>query len=629
MRNIPLVVGFGGISSAGRSSLHLGYQRIIYDALSEDKQQQTLQSLALLMGLVTSEKGVLKNKTCQLSAEQLQALFADQILNNTLIRKIHSTYFDTAHVPLNKKVQLKGGFEALDFIIAESDLPKNIPETWQVSTLANGQVKVSCESLNVLLEDTKEFKVSTAGQLPTGLNISALYASRHHPKGLEMTVFGASDAIGSLGIDIDEIKSLLPADKIGVYASSSMGQLDDNGVAGYTKSAMMGKRATSKQLPFGFPEMPGDFINAYMLGSAGFTGGVVGACASFLYNLEHAVKDIQSGRRHVAFVGVSEAPITPEIIEGYRTMGALADDDDLLALDKHLDLKEPRYSRACRPFGENCGFVMAESAQFAVLFSAEFALKTGANVLGTLPAVFNHADGFKKSIASPGIGNYLTLGRAVSFAESLLGENAVRHKSYVHAHGTGTPQNRITESHVINEIAKAKGIRDWPVSSVKCYVGHSLGAAGGDQMMAALGSWNAGIIPGMFSVDQFANDIYDTHLRFSQKHIEVGKTGMEAAFLNSKGFGGNNATACLLSPSFGQNLLEDLAGKEYKALVAKQEKVLENIQQYQNKLNSGDNALVYHFDHAVLEGSDLTISQDKITIPGFEESVSLDVENPY
>ena len=60
-------------------------------------------------------------------------------------------------------------------------------------------------------------------------------------------------------------------------------------------------------------------------------------------------------------VGTADAPITPEIIEGFRAMGALADDASLKALDALELLTDADYQRACRPFARNCGFTMAEA----------------------------------------------------------------------------------------------------------------------------------------------------------------------------------------------------------------------------------------------------------------------------
>ena len=84
-----------------------------------------------------------------------------------------------------------------------------------------------------------------------------------------------------------------------------MGQLDAAGAGGMIKSRYNGQRVTSKYCPLSFAEMPADFVNAYVLGSMGSTGASLGACASFLYNLRHAIDDIRSGRSRVAFVGAA------------------------------------------------------------------------------------------------------------------------------------------------------------------------------------------------------------------------------------------------------------------------------------------------------------------------------------
>ena len=87
-----------------------------------------------------------------------------------------------------------------------------------------------------------------------------------------------------------------------------------------------------------------------------------------------------------------------------------------------------------------------------------------------------------------------------------LGDKGLRERTQMYAHGTGTPQNRVTESHVINEMAKAFGVMNWPVCAVKAYVGHSLGPAGGDQLAAVMGTWEHGWMPGITTVDHIADD---------------------------------------------------------------------------------------------------------------------------
>ena len=52
-----------------------------------------------------------------------------------------------------------------------------------------------------------------------------------------------------------------------------------------------------------------------------------------LYNLFNASQAIQTGRARIAIVGGADAPIVPEVVEGFRAMSALADEAGLRALD--------------------------------------------------------------------------------------------------------------------------------------------------------------------------------------------------------------------------------------------------------------------------------------------------------
>ena len=160
-------------------------------------------------------------------------------------------------------------------------------------------------------------------------------------------------------------------------------------------------------------------------------------------------------------------------------MGALAEDEALNKIDgiDGIDGGEADHRRACRPFAENCGFTLSEGSQFIVLFDDDLALELGVNIYGAVADVFINADGFKKSIPGPGIGNYMTVGKAMGVVRSILGEESLRQRSYIQAHGTSTPQNRVTESHIFNELAAAFGIEKLPVAAIKSYIGHSLACA--------------------------------------------------------------------------------------------------------------------------------------------------------
>lgn len=614
MSRLPVIVGFGGVNPAGRSSSHHGYRRMVIDKMSSAVQDKTFASLAALM-----------NRTDSTSAEARKAM-----LDHTLVRRLETNLFDANSIPLHKRATIKGASsEAISFSIKRNHLPDNIPKDWVVEEAGDRVVVSVTGDLDLLFNDTRSSRVLAAGQLPSGFDPEKLYQSRNHPRGLQLTVFGASDALNSLGIQWDEVRRRVPADQISVYASSAMGQLDTNGSGGLLQAGLMGKRVSSKNLPLGLAEMTADFVNAYILGNMGTTGANIGACATFLYNLRQGILDIRSGKSRAVLVGASEAPLTPDVIEGYRTMGALAEDEALKKIDG-ITQGEADHSRACRPFAENCGFTLSEGSQFIILFDDALALELGVNIYGAVADVFINADGFKKSIPGPGIGNYMTVGKAMGVVRSILGEESLRHRSFIQAHGTSTPQNRVTESHIFNELAAAFGIDKLPVAAIKSYIGHSLACASADQLMASLGVWNDGFIPGIVTSDNIADDVHRSHLDFLLKHREVGKTDIDSVFINSKGFGGNNATAAILGPHVVTEMLRKKHGKD--ALIKHaglNESVKENIEAYDESMIAGKNSTIYNFGVGVIEGEELTISSNSISIPGQNKEISLNIENPY
>jgi len=616
MVRLPVIVGFGGINAAGRASFHHAYRRMVIDALPSQAADATYADLATLMKLPSEGP---------LSARE-------HILANTLVRRIHADHFDVNDISWNKRMQVAGNEGApLVFVTKANQLPDVLPRDWKVTTLPDREVRVEIsQPMELMLPTSRVSPVSSAGILPTGFDPGTLYQSRNHPRGLQMTVYGASDALMSTGIDWETVQKHVRPDQISVYAGSAMAQLDANGYGGMIMSRMAGKRVTSKHCPLGFAEMPADFINAYILGSLGNTGTSMGACASFLYNVRTALLDIQTGRARVAIVGNAEAPVTPEVMDGYAAMGALATDEDLLELDAHKGATLADNRRAVRPFSTNCGFTIAESAQFLVLFDDALAVELGATIYGAIADVFVNADGHKKSISAPGAGNYLTMAKAAACARSLLGEKALRQRSIVQAHGTGTPQNRVTESHILNETAKAFGISKWLVGATKAYVGHSIGAAAGDQINSTLGIWQYGLVPGIATIDHIADDVHHSHLNITPAHTEVGAQGVDVAIINSKGFGGNNASATLLSPHVVQRMLEQRHGKQLmRAHSTAQQKVAAAAHAYDAAAISGKAAPIYKFDHHVLDGNSVKMDGTTLTIDGVQHVIPLDGASPY
>ena len=610
-QRLPVVVGFGGINGAGRASGHHALARMVHSALPQSQRERTLASLASLMGLESAA-----------GKEQY-------ILDHTLVRRVEENHFNVDSVSWNQRFPTESNGHPVSFDIARKHLPETIPPDWVVSPSSVTHVNVQIiGQQDFLLPTHREFEVKAAGQLPTGFDPGTLYASRNHPRGLQMTVYAASDALGSLGLDWDTVCEHVAVDQISVYAGSAMGQLDNAGAGGMMKARYQGLRVTSKYCPLSLAEMPADFINAYVLGSMGSTGASLGACASFLYNLRHGIEDIRSGRARIAFIGSAEAPVNPEVMEGYAAMGALATDKGLRQLDGLGNAQAPDHRRACRPFAENCGFTIAESSQMVVLFDDELAMQLGASIFGAATDVFVNADGHKKSISGPGVGNYITMAKAVAAARAIVGEAGVRNGGLVQAHGTGTPQNRITEAAIMNETARAFGIEQWPVAAIKCYLGHSLGSASGDQVTGTLGVWHHGIIPGIATIGGIADDVRQDNLAFSIEHREVDTQQQKYAIINSKGFGGNNASATMLSPAVTRKMLRTrYSDSEWADWERANEAVREQQQGYDDEMIAGTRRPVYKFDHGVLVDDDVEVGARSMRVGG--KTVELDLQSPY
>lgn len=607
MTKLPVIVGMGGMNSAGRTSGFHSYKRMVCDALSSEELASTWSDLANRMGVSNTD--------------------IETIKQGTLVRRIET--FDPDHVRCHHKARLDSSVQPASLIIKKYKLPEQMAAHSALDEMDNSEVCVTIDGqVDILLPDTMRLAVSSAGGIPTGFDPGKLYNSPNHPRGLKLAVYGASDALNSIGIEWDEILKHIKPDDVSVYAGSALSQIDEYSLAGIVGQPLTGNRINSKMMALSLAEMPADFINSYIINSVGTTGNNVGACATFLYNLRQGLIDIQQGKSKVVIVGNSEAPIVPEVVEGFRVMGALATDDDLCTLDKSETVNN---RRACRPFSTNAGFTLAESAQFVVLMDDELALKLGATIYGSVADVFVNADANKKSIAGPGVGNYVTVAKATALAKAILGDEGLQ-QTYVHAHGTGTPQNRTTESHILNEVAKTFSIKKWPVAAIKSYVGHSVSAAAGDQLIAALGVWKYGWIPGIKTIDHIASDVYQSNLNILTDHYFAGEhgLGMQGVILNSKGFGGNNASALVLSPAKTLEMLKNKHGiAAIDAYYAKNQAVKACSDAADIATSQGNERVIYKFGETVMDQSHVSMTQEQITLTEFAEPIDLPTINPY
>ena len=564
---IPCLVGFGGLTPAGRGSHNLSYSRMIYDLESEQNKFNYLKSVLTLCGLIDET-------TEAPEIEQLILSKENEVLENTLMRKLDYEFF-------------RNTFWSYDY-----EMPAN-----------------------------------ACGQLPYRLDPVTHYASRQHPKALGMSIVGFTDAMSDAGFDLRKEIDTYGRDKVGCFAGCAVMNMDRYSGDGLFASYPMGKRASSKHISFTLPEMTADFINAYVTGSLGITGHFIGACATSLYNLNAGVELIKSGKSELVIVGAAEAILGPPAYIGFSAMGAMATDERMTNLQQLLgEGDDLDYTKFCRPFGDNMGMVCGESAGFAILMSDRLALEVGANIRGCFLNVNINADGNKKSISGPGAGNYFSVGKTFKDIETVFGSKTLQEKSCFLAHGTGTPLNRITESHIISTFAKEFGIENLPVTSVKSKLGHTMGTAGMDQIWCGLGALESQKLTGICTIPKLADDVFKDNLDFFLDNKEFGSQ-KDIAFLNSKGFGGNNATSALISSSLTEELLQRrFTEKELKTWKKKREATLKLREKNFEQAVNSDIEPIYEFDKDVLDLTDLEISKKNIkTKTGFNYALNSDL----
>lgn len=184
----------------------------------------------------------------------------------------------------------------------------------------------------------------------------------------------------------------------------------------------------------------------------------------------------------------------------------------------------------CRPFdASRAGLNLGEGAAYLVMERMSHASKRGAKPLAILAGWGNACDAFHQTASSDdGEGAYLAMKQALERAGVTPDEIG-----YINAHGTGTPNNDISETHAMQRLF---GSSVPPVSSTKSATGHTTSASGS--------------IESVITILSMINNILPANLGFKTP-IENGITPIlnptkadriDYALCNSFGFGGNDSS---------------------------------------------------------------------------------------
>jgi 3-oxoacyl-[acyl-carrier-protein] synthase II len=190
----------------------------------------------------------------------------------------------------------------------------------------------------------------------------------------------------------------------------------------------------------------------------GITGRVIptcSACTSGSQGIGYGYEAIKFGAQKVMITGGAEELSASE--------AAVFD------IMYSTSIKNDTPHKTPSPFDENRdGLVIGEGAGTVILEDMEHALARGANIHAELVGFGTNSDG--KHITNPELDGMRAV-MNLSLQNSGLPSEAIQ---YVNTHGTATEVGDITESKATNLVFGSK----IPVSSLKSYMGHTLGACG-------------------------------------------------------------------------------------------------------------------------------------------------------
>ena len=258
-------------------------------------------------------------------------------------------------------------------------------------------------------------------------------------------------------------------------------------------------------------EQIADYIGGFSMVST-----IVTACSSSANTIMMGADMIKSGRADIVVAGGTEC-LSRYHVNGFNT---------LMILDKSI----------CRPFDrDRSGINLGEGAGYVVLESSESAQRRGVKPIGKISGYHNACDAYHPTASSPdGLGPYLVMKGAIEDAG--LSPDDI---DSINAHGTGTPNNDLTEGLAAMRLF---GEKMPPLSSIKAYTGHTTSAAGSFEAVVSLLALENNFLPVNLN---FQNRI-EEHT-FSPVTDPTPSRPMRHILSNSFGFGGNDSAILISS----------------------------------------------------------------------------------
>lgn len=261
---------------------------------------------------------------------------------------------------------------------------------------------------------------------------------------------------------------------------------------------------------------PSSYLSSYLCGShvreimrhykmKGYSTTFNTACSSSANAIMLGAKLIKSGKATRAIVGGTDA-LAKFTVNGFNALRILSEDP-------------------CKPFDENrTGLTLGEGAAYLILESED--VVGNKKIYAEVSGYGNANDAYHaSSISDDAIGVVGAISEAIRVAQI-----SPKEIGYINAHGTGTPNNDVTE---LTGLKKIFGEIP-PFQSTKSYTGHTLGAAGAiEAVFSLLAMENQEVYQSLHFQTPIQEHGLSPILQY-QQNVDI-----KHVLSNSFGFGGN------------------------------------------------------------------------------------------
>lgn len=312
--------------------------------------------------------------------------------------------------------------------------------------------------------------------------------------------------------------SNVSADRIGLFWSSGNGGIEST-EQGAKLAAIPNKYPVFQQIKI-LNDAPVGWIAQYFK-IKGVNMSITAACSSSIVALQTAQVYINAGLCDFAIVGGSEAPITPSVIAGFNSMGALSRNN-----------QAPEYSaRAFSKFRD--GFVVGEGAA-AMVIGLERETKTHSMTTIAKLSGCSSANDAHHFVHPNENGISINIQHCLKNAQL-----SYKEIDAIFPHATSTQLGDNAEYLALKSTFQGK-LKDVYLMCIKNSIGHLLGASGAiAAVMAVKSIKEQNVIPNRIEKDEI--EFSDLNLSYENERAEL-----IHVLCNTSGFGGHQA-ACIFS----------------------------------------------------------------------------------